>query len=64
MSAPERCPCGAIEIPDGDAAASLLKAHSLIKNRKLAVPDVAMDEIRTIAAWLRCKAGLCGKGAL
>ncbi len=57
-----RCPrCGRSPfLPLADCAAKVMRSHVSIRDRKLAVPDQAMDDLAEVAAALRCRAGLCG----
>jgi hypothetical protein len=41
-------------------AATSARARQLIRDRKLVVPDVALADLVTLAAQLRCRGGLCG----
>jgi hypothetical protein len=55
-----RCPrCGGALAPLEDLAARVSRAHVAIRDRRLAVPDSAMNDLVAVAAALRCRAKIC-----
>jgi hypothetical protein len=51
--------CGKDLAPLEELAARVTRAHVAIRDRKLAVPDLAMNDLLAVAAALRCRAKLC-----
>jgi hypothetical protein len=61
VSAPATCPrCGAALPSLEQLAAIAIRADTALRDRKLAVPDVASHGLHLVAQALRCHAGLCG----
>jgi hypothetical protein len=54
------CPKCGPRRPPADLVAKQLRGINAIVNRKLVVPDAAINDLREVAAQLRCLAGLCG----
>jgi hypothetical protein len=46
-----------------EIAAVAARADAALHGGRHHVPQVATTEVRSVASWLRCVAGLCGGGA-
>jgi len=61
LSLARPCPrCGASIPLATELAARAARGYIGVRDRRLVVPSTVMEDLRAVAAALRCKAGLCG----